>query len=333
MSEAANFIMKNGVVARSTTTNETLFVRYNLERKSISSESQPLSKNDHFCVASWPGWICVAVSAASSLRQICVSGVKVRKLDPPKIIDDCSFAYQVTVYEGESEPTEPTRVFYFAQVAAGLKEGQETKIWLAKFVEDFCRKEIQESQRKSVELEKKRLQDTPARLPFEAGTIDHHDNWREVGTSLLRREWLCFFEANDKLLAAKSEAEKARLRIEVWKAYIVDHKALFGKLPELSESDKAELLADDRFIHSLNGAVNRPKSPVGLVTWQLFSGWIVKNYYRMSDKTLQVAFNKDWNYKANQHKGNTLAKRARSLGLLFALKRGRPENPSSLPPG
>jgi hypothetical protein len=92
-------------------------------------------------------------------------------------------------------------------------------------------------------------------------------------------------------------------------------------------------LADDEFIRSLNEAINRPRSPVSVVKWQIFNGWIVKNYYRMSDDALQQAFNKDWNYKANRHKGNTLAKCARGMGLRFALKRGRPEKPNLLPPG
>jgi hypothetical protein len=331
MTKRNQFVTKDGLVARSASTSEVLFVRYNLERK--KETSRPLSKTDHFGVASWPGWICVAVISESGLRHIHVSGLKIKRLNPPKIIDTNSFSYQVTVYEGDAEPTEPTQVFYFARVPPNIAEGKETEAWLAKFVEDFCRKEIRESQLRSAELERKRLETTPARLPFEASTIDHHQNWRDVGTHLLRKEWICFFEANDQLTAAKTEAEKARLRVEVWKAYIADHKALMGKLPKLSEHDKADLLADDEFIHLLNEAISRPKSPISVVTWQLFRGWIVRNYYRMNDKALQKAFNEDWNYKSNQHKGNTLAKRARALGLLFALKRGRPENSNSLPPG
>lgn len=323
--------MKDGAVARSAATNETLFVRYKLERK--KETSQNLSRTDHFGVVSWPGWICVAVLPESGLRKIRVSGLKIKKLDPPKIINADSFRYQVTVYEGDVEPTEPVQLFYFAKIPSNIKKDRQIRTWLANFVENFCRKEIQDSQAKSAELERKRLENTPARLPFEANTIDHHQNWRDVGTKLLRKEWICFFQANDRLIEAKTEVEKTHLRVEVWKAYIIDYKALTGKLPQLAEAEKAELLADDKFIHSLNEAMNRPKSSVDIVTWQLFRGWIIKNYYRMNDTALQKAFNKDWNYKPNQHKGNTLAKRARGLGLLFALKRGRPENSNCLPPG
>lgn len=184
----------------------------------------------------------------------------------------------------------------------------------------------------------------PAQGCEERATLGQHSNGfinpervaslgDDDATELLSKEWLCFFKANGKLLAAKSDSEIAQLRVEVWKAYIADHKALYGNLPHLSESDKAELLADDEFICSLSEATKRPKSPVSVVTWQLFRGWIVKNYYRMNDETLQKAFNKDWSYKTNQHKGNTLAKHARSIGLRFALKRGRPELPNSLPSG
>lgn len=326
-------ILKDGIAARSADTNKLLFIRYKLERPSTGTRTRPLSKTDHFGVASWPGWICVGVIPDSGVKHVRVGGLEIRKLDPPKIINDCPFKYRVVVFEGDTEPTDPVEVFYFAEGVPGLKTEQETTDWLTKTVEKFREDEVRESRRISADMERRRLKATPARLPFEQETIDHHKNWREVGTELLRKEWICFFKANDKLLAAKIDSEKARLRIKVWKAYIVDHKALFGKLPELSEGDRAELLADDEFIRSLNEAMNRPKSPVSLVTWQIFKGWIVKNYYRMNDEALQKAFSKDWIYKTNQHKGNTLAKRARGIGLLFALKRGRPENPNSLPPG
>jgi hypothetical protein len=327
----SNLILKDGIAARLADSGKILFTRFKIER--ASDGDRPLSKTDHFGVASVPGLIAVCISPDSSLKHIRVCGVKILKLDPPKIIDDCPFIYRVIVFEGETEPTDPVEDFYFAEIAPGLKSEQETTNWLTTFVRKFREDEVRESQLKSADMERKRLEATPARLPFEEKTIDHHQNWREVGTKLLSKEWLCFFKANDKLLAAKADSEIAKLRVEVWKAYIVDHKALFGMLPNLSESDKAELLADDEFIRSLNEALSRPKSPVGVVTWQIFNGWIVKNYYRMNDAALQKAFNKDWNYKTNQHKGNTLAKRARGIGLLFALKRGRPENPNSLPAG
>jgi hypothetical protein len=327
----SKLILKDGIAARLSDSNKILFIRYKIERPSTGDK--PLSKTDHFGVASVPGFIGVFVSPDSSLKHIRVCGVKIRKLDPPKIIDDCPFIYRVIVFEGETEPTDPVEDFYFAEIRSGLNSEQETTDWLATFVRKFRDDEVRESQRKSADMEMKRLIATPARLHFEDETIDHHKNWREVGTELLSKEWVCFFKANGKLLAAKDDSEIARLRVEVWKAYIVDHKALSGELPKLSESDKAELLADDGFIRSLSEALSRPKSPVDVVTWQMFHGWIVKNYYRMNDAALQKAFNKDWNYKTNQHKGNTLAKRARGLGLLFALKRGRPENPNSLPTG
>jgi hypothetical protein len=44
----------------------------------------------------------------------------------------------------------------------------------------------------------------------------------------------------------------------------------------------------------------------------------------MNEAQLEEAFVRDWEYK-RRIKGNTLAKRARGIGLLSALKRGRPD--------
>jgi len=329
--EKSTFVLRDGIEVRFKETNKILFVRYKIER--TATEVKFLSRDDYFGVVSWHGGMVVGVVHKTEFRKINVQALKIKKLDPPKIIDDCAFIYRVTVYEGDGEPTEPVQDFYFAEINPASKTEKEINDWLLKSVRDFYEYEVRESQQKSAEIEKKKFEAAPARLPFEEKQIDHYKNWQEVGTRLLRKEWVSFFNANDKLLAAKTDAEKAQLRIEVWKAYIVDHKALFGTLPNLSETDKAELLADDKFIVSLNSAIKRPKSPVGNITKQLFNSWLIKNYYRMNDAALQKAFNKDWSYRDGQHKGNTLAKHARSIGLLFALKRGRPENPNSLPSG
>lgn len=329
--KSSNLILKDGIEVRFTDTKKILFVRYKIERP--KTDNRFLSRDDHFGVLAWHGGMAVGVMPKSGFRKINVQALKIKKFDPPKIIDDRVFVYRVTLYEGDVEPTEPVQDFYFAEINPASKTEKEINDWLVKTVRDFYEYEIRESQQKSAEIEKKKIEMTPARLPFEEKGIDHYKNWQEVGAKLLRKEWVSFFQANDKLLAARTDSEKVQLRIDVWKAYIVDHKALFETLPNLSENDKAELLADDEFIRSLNAAMNRPKSPVGIVTKQLFNSWLIKNYYRMNDAALQKAFNADWNYKANQHKGNTLAKHARSIGLLFALKRGRPENPNLLPPG
>src|ERR1017187_5816209 len=191
----SKLILKDGIAARLADSNRILFVRYKIERPSTGD--RPLSKTDHFGVASVPGFIGVCVSPDSSLKHIRVCGVKKRKLDPPKIIDDCPFIYRVIVFEGETEPTDPVEDFYFAEIRSGLKSEQEITDWLTTFIKKFRDDEVRESQRKSADMERRRLEATPARLHFEDETIDHHKNWRDVGTKLLSKEWICFFKTNE----------------------------------------------------------------------------------------------------------------------------------------
>jgi len=324
-------IISYKTVARFADTNKIEYIRYKLKQPSPSSKT--LSKADHFGVASFPGFCVVAVIPDSGVKNKFHWGIKVKKFNPLRMIDGEPMLYRVDLFSGETKPTDREEIFFFATVAKELKTKQQKADWLAEKIRDLHERENLENRKKGADLERNRLEKIPTRLPFEAQTIDHYENWRQVGTGLLRKEWPCFFEANDKLLAAKDGPEIARLRIEVWKAYIIDHKAIHGTLPKLSESDQAELLADNEFIRLLNEAINRPKTPVAVVTWRIFCGWLEKNYYRMNESQLETAFASDWNCKPAQHKGNTLAKHARDIGLLFALKRGRPEKPNSLPPG
>ena len=112
-------------------------------------------------------------------------------------------------------------------------------------------------------------------------------------------------------------------------------KALYGIIPEVEQAEAARLSRDDYYLRLMSSAINATKEQrVPKTDWQLVNGWIEKNYYRMKDKELGIAFTQDWSYKLGLHKGNTLAKRAREIGLLFARQRGRPEEkPNLLPPG
>jgi hypothetical protein len=74
----------------------------------------------------------------------------------------------------------------------------------------------------------------------------------------------------------------------------------------------------------MHKASDAPRSPVDKRDWQLAQGWLEKGYYLMREAELETAFARDWKY-AKPIKGNTLARRARTIGLLFALKRGAPE--------
>ena len=114
---------------------------------------------------------------------------------------------------------------------------------------------------------------------------------------------------------------------------IADHKVLFGKIPDVRQEEAPEILKDNNFHSLLSKAMNAPLTRVDKRDWELATGWVSKNYYRMDEGELEKAFASDWNYIVGQHKGNTLAKRARNIGLLFALKPGRPEKPNNLPPG
>ena len=109
-------------------------------------------------------------------------------------------------------------------------------------------------------------------------------------------------------------------------AYVADHTAIFGKAPDVKTQDAAELFANTYYLGLMNKALSAGGSPVNEVLWRLAIGRLAKGYYRMNEGELEAAFNTDWNYTSSQYKGNTLARYARDkIGLIFALKRGRPE--------
>src|ERR1039457_2783609 len=101
----------------------------------------------------------------------------------------------------------------------------------------------------------------------------------------------------DKSKIAKTEIEKAECKKQTWLAYIADHKAIFEKMPDVRQEEAAELWKDDQFHALMNKAMNDPRELLDKRELQLATGWIVKNYYRMNEKELETAFNKDWNCK------------------------------------
>ena len=105
-------------------------------------------------------------------------------------------------------------------------------------------------------------------------------------------------------------------------------------MPDVKPDEASELWKDDTFLTLMNKAMNDPREVIDKRALRLAVNWIVKNYYRMNEDALEGAFNRDWNCKPGHHKGNTLAKLARDIGLRFALRKGRPEKrPNLLPPG
>jgi hypothetical protein len=146
---------------------------------------------------------------------------------------------------------------------------------------------------------------------------------------LLKKEWPQLFAATENLKLAKNEAERADCQRRVLIAYLADNKSLNGCHSNVRQEEAAKLSRDDDYLRLMNEAMNAPKGRVPKIDWQLLNGWIEKNYYRMNDKALEQAFNRDWKYEPSR-KGNTLAKRAHTIGLISALKRGR--KPTSLSP-
>ncbi|NBU10650.1 MAG: hypothetical protein EBS84_16790 [Proteobacteria bacterium] len=181
-------------------------------------------------------------------------------------------------------------------------------------------------------VEQERLAAQPQRLPHEDPGIDHHANQAEVMQRLLRKEWPGVAAAMDGLKAAKTEAERQEWSRKRFLAYIADHTALHGTPPDVEQTEALKLHRDTDYILTMANALNAPRGRVDKRDWQLAQGWMEKGYYRMSEAELEAAFARDWNY-AKPIKGNTLARRAKRIGLLTALKIGRPEKPNTLPPG
>ncbi|MGH7953567.1 MAG: hypothetical protein ACREFE_16855 [Limisphaerales bacterium] len=152
--------------------------------------------------------------------------------------------------------------------------------------------------------------------------VDHYKNRSEVALDLLRKEWPRFFEELDNLKLAKTEAERLNCQKRILIGYTADYKVLYGCYPVLKQDDAAEFARDDFYIRLISEAMSAKNSQVPKTDWQLVNGWIEKNYYRMNEQELEIAFNRDWNCSP-QKKGNTLACRARTIGLESTLRRGR----------
>jgi hypothetical protein len=248
-----------------------------------------------------------------------------KKLDQPQNLRGCRMPYRVFIFENESTLKNLKEIFFFPGLPteiASLNDGQAEVNWLATWFEGFWKSERQQFEMEAKQLEAERLKTTPARFPHEDIEIDHHKNWHESVEKLLKKKWPNLTAAFMAVGEAKTEQEKLKFLA----AYVADYTAIFRESPDVKKEDAAELLKDKSFIVLMNKAYAAPGSPVDEILWQLAIGWLGKNYYRMNEKQLEEAFNRDWNYQPVKHKGNTLAKYARDkIGLQFALKRGRPE--------
>jgi len=253
---------------------------------------------------------------------------------------DAKILYEVFVGRGEQTTDNADEVFLVAFLPSEIESfgGIQPKLdWLAKWVGDLILQEEKMHQQKITAEAKKRsdalLKKSPVRLPHESPEIDHYKNRQEVFLKLLRQEWPLLSAALDQTKSSKIDGGQAKLKEQVWLAYIADHRAIFGRPPTIKQEEAAALYNNDAYIRLMNEAINTSGNRVDKRDWQLADGWLDKGYYRMNESQLEEAFANDWKYTLGKHKGNTLARRARKIGLKFALKAGRPEKPNDLPPG
>jgi hypothetical protein len=311
-------VLEEETIASFADTGQPCFVRLKFDWSLVKSG---VSKEHQFQFITWHGG-----AGAAYIREVGPRWLEALKLDKPANFHGCLHPYRVDLYAGPKALTNLKERFYFPGLpleVASFKNEQVKLEWLAKnCVADLLERESKQLEAKAKQLEAEQLKGTPARLPHEDMDVDHYENWRQAMVKLLCKKW-------PNLCAAKkafSPADTDQNKQKVLSAFIADYRTIFGELPDVKKEDAAELWKDDYYVGLMNKALNAGGSPVDEMLWQLAIGWLVKGYYRMNEKQLEEAFNRDWNYKPGQHKGNTLAKYARDkIGLLFALKRGRPE--------
>lgn len=312
--------VKEQFIARYNDNGGICFVRLKLEAPPLPDE---LSKDDKIGFAHWPGGTVVGV-IKNIRRGLWVHAVR---LERPQRLHQCWMHYHVRVGRGDKRAENVDEFFYFPSLPpeiARLKDDKEKTAWLAQCVMNLIEREMHQFQTKAAEIEKERLKQSPVRLAYEPPGVDHHKNQQQVALELLRKEWPHLSEAMDQCQASKTLEEKQKARAKVSLAYIADYTAVHGERPAVRKEEEAGLWRDDLFVRLLNDALEGPRNGVDKINWQLANGWIVKNYYRMNERELERAFARDWGYKKIM-KGNTLARRAQRIGLLSALKRGRPE--------
>jgi len=270
------------------------------------------------------------ISTADVLRRFIQSNQTLRDLIV-ELTRENRPIYEVCAGMGEQITTEADEIFLFGiqpPAMAAIEDANGKSNWLSEWVSDLIGRE-RESEEALVQAEAEainapKLIEYPAQLPHEPPQMDHYKNRQDVLWMLLGRTWPRLFKVMDKLKTAKTEAERTECRKLAMIAYLSDHKAIYGRAPEVRPNEAMELWRSENYVRTMNDALTAPKPRVDKIDWQLADGWIEKNYYRMDEAQLEESFTRDWNYTAGLHKGNTLAKRAhRKLGLQSALPKGR----------
>lgn len=321
--------VKEDLVLRFPDSLEVFFVRRTLERPPPPAGVSP---KQSLGFGHWAGGAGLVVINEMRKGQRWVDAWKLKKAAEVDclgkgVLKGVVFPYVVEMGLGEKIAANIDELYYFAVLppeVARLKTDDEQLQALAGWVAGYVKQREKEFLARAAANEQKRLAAQPPRLPHEDPGIDHHANQVDVMQSLLRKEWPGVAAAMNELKTAKTEAEREDWQRQKFLAYIADHTALHGKPPDVEHTEAAKLWRDTDYLRAMAKALNAPRGRVDKRDWQLVEGWMEKGYYRMSEAELEVAFARDWNYP-KPIKGNTLARRARTIGLRFALKLGAPE--------
>ena len=320
--------LKSETIVRFADTGQPCFVRLQFQWPAVQSG---VSKEHHFYFLTWPGGGTVAFTKDEISKENAKSQVEIvaRKLAKPSILRKIPCWFCVNIFEGGNEITNLREQFYFPGVPAGIASSDAEKqvVWLAGFVADWLHREQQQKREMAQAQQKEQLQKFPPLNPakdYGKPDFDHYANQQQVLVKLLSAKWPRLTKAAAEFRNAKTADEKADKQKAVWLGYIADYKALFKKLPEVKDKDLSDMMQTDKwhdhYVQLMNEAINAV-SEEDKRDWRLATGWIEKNYYRMNERELEAAFARDWPDIRHQ-KGNTLAKRARGLGLVSYLTRG-----------
>ena len=154
-----------------------------------------------------------------------------------------------------------------------MKTLHEKLKWMANWTHNLIESEKREDQAKTQTEAKARvetlLKNIPhgfrmSRLIFAITKTD-----KDVLTELHRREWPRLFRAHENYQRAKTVEEREKFKRESWLGYIADHKALYGKEPEVRQNEKAGIVFDDGFHRMWHDAMNSKRTTVDKRDWQL----------------------------------------------------------------
>jgi hypothetical protein len=289
-------------------------------------------------------WVKPACITPSDVLHLCSSMAEPIQKFLQDFLAGKKVVYEARLGFGEITDANTDEVFFYGFETQEMAETialREKLEWIANWTHNLIECERREAQAKTEVDAKARtealLKKFPARFPPKPIDFCHYKNRQDVLWELHKREWPRLFRAHENFQRALSVEEREKFKRESWLGYIADHKALYGKEPEVRQNEMAGIVFDDGFHRMWHDAMNSKRTTVDKRDWQLANWWIEKGYYRMNEKELEENFNRDWNCNPRQ-KGNTLARRARDIlgrgktGLISGLKPGRPEKPNALLP-